>query len=217
MKPREPFSIGEARILTASTCACSMASSAGPISSRDGEINSEYARCILELWAARKLVRVGQCGDPTRLGHELVQQFMPLNIKFATKNANASGIAAWSRHTGRKPGTHHIVGHPDDRDGSCRALNRLDCWVAESDDEVDLLCRKFARQHRQLVISPRCPPELETNVSPLFPTKRPHITREGPHERLIHVLRSDAQYTNHRHRWLLRALRAATPQHRQAA
>src|ERR1700730_3498635 len=150
MKPREPFSIGEARILTASTCSLSHGIERGAdfvavSSGEDGEINSEYARCILELWAARKLVRVGQYGDPTRLGHELMQQFMPLNVKFGTKNANASGIGAWSRHAGREPGTHHIVGPPGDRDGSCRALNRLDCWVAESDDEVDLLCHKFAR------------------------------------------------------------------------
>src|SRR6202043_3553608 len=96
--------------------------------------NTKRARCTLNLRAARETAGVRQHGDSTRLGRELMQQLMSLNIQFAAHNADAGGIAPWSRHAACEAGTHHVVGHPNNRDGGSHALYRLERRIAESDD-----------------------------------------------------------------------------------
>jgi hypothetical protein len=89
-------------------------------------------------------------------------------------------------------------------------LGGPDRWVAECNDEIDILSDEFAGQRGGALAAALGPNEQEADIASLFPADCPHVTPEWLSKDLKNILRIGPQHADDRH-LLLRAPRAATP------
>jgi hypothetical protein len=154
----------------------------------------------LELDAGRDRARVGQRGDPPRMGGELMQDFEPFHVQLGGQNAHPGGIAAGMREARGEAAADHVVGHSNDRDDAGRALRRPDTGVSEGDDKIDVLSDELAGKFRRALVAAFGEDEQEADVASVFPADRLHVAPERLGEDFVrNILGIEPQHADDRH------------------
>jgi hypothetical protein len=74
-----------------------------------------------------------------------------------------------------------------------------DRWIAECNDDINILRDEFARQGRGTLTATFGPNEMKANVASLFPPDCPHVTPERLGKYLKDISRVRSQHSDRRH------------------